>query len=215
MTRRRDQVQLVVVPVSLAQAGEYVARYHRHHRRLKAHKFSLGVARRDTRELVGVTIIARPSARALDDGRTLEVSRTCTDGTPNANSMLYGACWRAAKAMGFEQLITYTQEGESGASLRGAGWSVLAHRKPRGGWDTPSRPRNDSHQTHIARTLWSVGGRNETPPADPLSRNETLCAAPGCDAAVAQPATGRRRRHCSSTCRVRAHRATRRMSVAH
>lgn len=214
MTRKRDQVPLVVVPVSLAQAGEFITRYHRHHRRLKAHKFSVGVARRDTRELVGVAIIARPAARAFDDGRTLEVARTCTDGTPNANSMLYGAAWRAAKAMGFEKLLTYTQEGESGASLRGAGWSVLAHRKPRGGWDMPGRPREDSHQTHIARTLWSIGGCNETPPTEPEPRNETRCSAPGCDAVIEQPATGRRRRHCSPACRVRAHRAARRMSVA-
>lgn len=160
-----------------------------------------------------VAIIARPAATGLDDGHTLEVARTCTDGTPNANSMLYGAAWRAAKAMGYRRLVTYTQDGESGASLRGAGWSVMAIRQPRGGWNMPGRPRADHHQTHIARTLWSIGTCNETQPAEGGLRNETRCAAPGCDALIEQPATGRKRLHCSPACRVRAHRA-RRLSVA-
>ncbi len=63
----------------------------------------------------------RPVARAFDDGLTLEVNRTCTDGTRNANSMLYGAVWRAARAMGYARCITYTQHDESGASLKAAG----------------------------------------------------------------------------------------------
>lgn len=207
------QVPLKVVPVSLNEACAFVTEHHRHHRRLKIHKFSVGVAREDSDQLVGVAIIARPAATGLDDGHTLEVARTCTDGTPNANSMLYGAAWRAAKAMGYRRLVTYTQDGESGASLRGAGWSVAAIRQPRGGWDMPGRPRADHHQTHIARTLWSIGTCNETQPADGRLRNETRCAAPGCDALIEQPATGRKRLHCSPACRVRAHRA-RHSSVA-
>ncbi|MER6082978.1 XF1762 family protein [Streptomyces sp. NPDC001833] len=43
---------------------------------------------------------AGPAARHLDDGTTLEVTRTASDGTRNANSPLYGASWRAAKALG-------------------------------------------------------------------------------------------------------------------
>lgn len=37
--------------------------------------------------------------------------------------------------------------------------------------------------------------------------NETRCAAPGCGLPVTQPTSGRRRRYCSTACRVRAHRA--------
>ena len=62
------------------------------------------------------------------------MNRTCTDGTPHVNSMLYGAAWRAAKAMGYRRLITYTQEGESGASLKAAGYRVIAKLEPRGNW---------------------------------------------------------------------------------
>ena len=78
--------------------------------------------------LVGVASVGRCVAAAFNDGLTLEVNRTCTDGTKNANSMLYGAAARAGFAMGYRRLVTYTQDGESGASLRLAGWKVVAER---------------------------------------------------------------------------------------
>lgn len=101
-------------------------------------------------------MVGRPVARAYDNGQTLEVNRTCTDGTPHANSMLYGAAWRAAKALGYTRLITYTQEGESGASMRAAGWRVVAQRKARPGWDTPSRRRQLKGTENLQRTLWEA-----------------------------------------------------------
>jgi hypothetical protein len=36
--------------------------------------------------------------------------------------MLYGAAWRAAKALGYKHIVTYTRKSENGASLRAAGW---------------------------------------------------------------------------------------------
>jgi hypothetical protein len=145
---------LRVVPVTFEAACQFVAAHHRHHRPPIGHKFSIGVQAGD--ELVGVAIVGRPVARHLDDGRTLEVARTATDGSRNANSMLYGAAWRAAKALGYDRLITYTQAGETGASLRAAGWRVLAHRAPRKGWSVPSRPREDRGADGVQRTLWEA-----------------------------------------------------------
>ena len=84
------------------------------------------------------------------------MNRTATDGTKNANSMLYGAAWRVAAGLGYQRLITYTQAGESGASLRGAGWRVVAERKERKGWSVPSRPREDHGVDTIPRTLWDA-----------------------------------------------------------
>ena len=57
-------------------------------------------------------------SRYLDDGKTLEINRVCTDGTKNACSMLYGACVRIAKNMGYERVITYTLRSEDGASVK-------------------------------------------------------------------------------------------------
>ena len=147
-------MSLRLVPITYKDAAHFVAAHHRHHKPPPGHKFSIGVA--DGDQLVGVAVVGRPVARHFDDGLTLEVNRTATDGTKNANSMLYGAAWRAASALGYRRLITYTQCGESGSSLRGAGWKVVAERPSRSGWWTPSRPRDDHGVDHIARTLWEM-----------------------------------------------------------
>lgn len=152
--------QLVCQAISLREAKEYVALHHRHHRPPIGHKFSLGVYTTDGR-LCGVGIIGRPVARLLDDGTTLEVTRTATDGTRNANSCLYGAARREAARRGYRKLITYTMDFESGASLRGAGWTLEATLKPRRGWSCPSRPRNSWGVDYIGRLRWAI---NLTPP---------------------------------------------------
>lgn len=144
---------LRIVPVAFAEACAFIADWHRHHARPVGHKFSIGVALGTV--LVGVAVVGRPVARHFDNGRTLEVTRSATDGTPNASSMLYGACWRAAKALGYDRLITYTQAGESGTSLRAAGWNVVAERRPRPGWDVPSRPR-ETRNANVQRYLWEA-----------------------------------------------------------
>src|SRR6185437_10352569 len=146
---------LRLVPVSWDDACAFVGLWHRHHKPPAGHVFRVGVAN-DLDVLVGVAIVGRPVPVAYQDGLTLEVNRTATDGHHNANSMLYGAAWRAAKAMGYRRLITYTQEGESGASLRAAGWRVVAERPARKGWNSRSRPREDHGADGIQRTLWEA-----------------------------------------------------------
>ncbi|MBF6332377.1 XF1762 family protein [Nocardia transvalensis] len=146
--------RLELVPVSFAEARNFVATHHRHHRPPPGHKFSTGVALGD--RLVGVAIVGRPVARHLQDGRTLEVTRTATDSTPNANSKLLGAVRRAATALGYRRLITYTQHDESGSSLKAAGYRYVAHRAPRRGWDCPSRPRVNRGSDGIERILWEA-----------------------------------------------------------
>lgn len=146
---------LTIVPVSFAEACAFVARHHRHHEPPRGHLFSVAVAD-DHGDVRGVAIVGRPIARLLQDGFTAEVTRTATDGCPHANSALYAAAWRAVKAMGYRRLVTYTQHGESGVSLRAAGWRVVARRPPRAGWNRPGRPRVDTHPVGIARTLWEA-----------------------------------------------------------
>jgi hypothetical protein len=146
-------LHLVVVDWQTARA--FCRTWHRHHPKPPpGHIFRVGVAADDL--LVGVAIAGRPVSFVLDNGRTIEVNRTVTDGYKNANSMLYGAVARAAFALGYEQVITYTQEGESGASLRAAGYRVIAQRPARGGWNSPSRPRDDRGADHLPRSLWEA-----------------------------------------------------------
>ncbi|MEU5417870.1 XF1762 family protein [Streptomyces sp. NPDC020667] len=154
--RRTGPGALRLVPVRSREAKDFVRAWHRHHPNPPAGQvFAVGAA--DERGVLrAVAIVGRPVARHFDDGLTLEVTRTASDGVRNANSLLYGAAWRAAAALGYRRLITYTQVGESGASLRGAGWRVLAHRPPRGGWHAPSRPRTSRGTERIARTVWQA-----------------------------------------------------------
>ncbi|MFI5751070.1 XF1762 family protein [Streptomyces sp. NPDC051644] len=150
-----SEAHLHLVPVRSRQAKDFVRAWHRHHLPPAGQIFAVGAAD-ETGTLRAVAIVGRPVARHLDDGATLEVTRTASDGARNANSLLYSASWRAANALGYRRLITFTQEGESGASLRAAGWHLIASRPPRTGWHTPSRPRAGHGNDHVARFLWQA-----------------------------------------------------------
>lgn len=148
-------MKLRLVPISFRDAAAFVAMWHRHNKPPIGCKFCIGAADEEG-VLRGVAIVGRPIARLYDNGQTLEVTRTATDGTPNCNSMLYGAAWRAARALGYTRLITYTQAEETGASLRAAGWRVIAERPARPGWHCPSRPRLENGTEHMPRSLWEA-----------------------------------------------------------
>ncbi|WP_030237885.1 XF1762 family protein [Streptomyces sp. NRRL S-350] len=158
------QRRLRIRPLSFAAACAFVTEHHRHHAPPQGHKFSLAVVAEPDDQVVGVAIVGRPVARPFDDGLTLEVTRVATDGTANACSALYGAAWRTARAAGYQRLVTYTQEEESGASLRAAGWRLVARRRPRPGWNVPSRPRRLQGTENTGRLLWE----NTTQHAPPL-----------------------------------------------
>ena len=128
-------------PIDLKSANEYVLKNHRHNGKVLVHRFSISCW--EDGRLCGVAICGNPSARALDDGATIEIKRLCTDGTRNACSILYGRCARIAKDMGFKKIITYITEYETGVSLKASGF-ILEDGNCGGkanGWDTPSRHR--------------------------------------------------------------------------
>jgi len=135
---------LHLVPCTVRDALSFVAQHHRHHRAPNGGLWAVAVANGDG--IVGVAIVAQPLARMLMDGWTCEVIRVAVqEGHPNACSMLYAACRRAALALGWRKLITYTLPEEGGASLRGAGWRVVAERTGGGSWSRLARPRVDTH----------------------------------------------------------------------
>lgn len=103
-------------PITFRSACNFIDKHHRHHKPTVGCKFCLGLY--DGEKLIGVAVCGRPVSRHLDDGLTCEINRLCTDGTYNACSMLYGACVRVAKAMGYKLVITYILESENGASLK-------------------------------------------------------------------------------------------------
>jgi hypothetical protein len=137
---------LHLVPTSLREANAFVLLHHRHHKPVRGCIAVVAVAEGDV--VRGVCIVGRPVARRLQDGWTAEVNRVATDGARNACSMLYGAAWRAAKALGYKRLVTYTLPSEGGASLRAAGWKCIGEAGG-GNWNKTSRPRVDSEHQQL------------------------------------------------------------------
>ncbi len=139
--------------IDFAGAAAFVSEHHRHHTAPVGHLFSIGAYRGE--DLVGVVIVGRPVARRRDDGLTAEVTRLCVlDNEPNACSFLYGKAAKAALAMGFRKIGTYTLKSEPGTSLKAAGWVCIGE-TPGRSWSVPSRPREDKHPIQ-PKLLWEA-----------------------------------------------------------
>ena len=138
-------------PISLKLANEFVLANHRHNKPVTGHKFSIGLF--DDDKLIGVAICGRPVARMADDGLTLEILRVCTDGTRNANSMLYGRVKKIAQVMGYKKVLTYTLAEESGSSLRAVGAQKDGLVKPQE-WSREKRKRETQNIYKKEKIRW-------------------------------------------------------------
>lgn len=157
------------VPVELRAANAFVDRHHRHHRPVVSHRFSIGVVDASG-VLRGVAICGRPVARGCDPATTLEVTRCCTDGTPHVASKAYAAAARAAAAIGYLRVQTYTLAEEPGTSLRAAGWVREA--------DVAGRQWHHTDDGQ-GRLFQSVNRRTDQPTGDKARWAKMLHAARG------------------------------------
>ena len=149
---------LKAIPISRAEANNFVNNLHRHHVAAIGDKYRLAVVNAND-AIVGVIQVGRPVARALDDGQTVEVLRCCTDGTKNACSFLYGKAVQIARLLGYKQVITYTLDTEPGTSLKAAGFTLDGITKG-GSWDCQSRPRQQKAPTCRKKRWIKELGRN-------------------------------------------------------
>ena len=147
-------MSLYLVPLTQRQAKDACASWHRHNPPPRGDIFRVGAA--VDGELVAVGIAGRPVSRHLDDGQTVEVTRVASSGYDNATSFLYAALRRAAFALGFTRVITYTQAGEPGSSLKAAGYRKVGERPATKGWSRSARPRDDARYQSTERTLWEA-----------------------------------------------------------
>lgn len=141
---------MVIAPISLKEANAFVEQHHRHHKPCTGCKFC--VAAVEDEKIVGVAICGRPVSRHLDNGKTLEINRLCTDGTENACSKLYGACTRIAREMGYHKVITYILASENGASLKAS--NFICEGEAGGEMWTGCR-RRDNGVPYEPKTRWS------------------------------------------------------------
>lgn len=160
---RREAMK--VVPITLRAARAFIAEHHRHNMPPKGWRFGVGLDMNG--ELMGVATAGQPVSRVLNDGVTLEVTRVCTVGHKNASTMLYGAVCRAAKAMGYERVITYTLDTEPGVSLRAAGFSEVGRGKGSRSW------ASKTNGGRFEATLW---GKRLIPEEDRIRWERRLVA---------------------------------------
>lgn len=150
------QTKLHVVAVTLAEANRFILAYHRHHLDLTAGLNRTACAAVSPDGMVhGVAVLGQPVAlNRMTNKSVLEVSRVATDGHPNACSILYAACARAAKALGYQRAITYILDHETGTSVKAAGWTKDDGWYGGMGWT--NRPgRRDAHPVG-AKGRWSI-----------------------------------------------------------
>jgi hypothetical protein len=149
-------MSLCIVPVERATVRRFIEQHHSHHHRPNTWVASLGVE--DDGRLCCVVVLELPKARLLCVGNnTAEISRVASDRTRHAASKGVAAMTRAALALGYTRLVSYTLLGEAGTSYTAAGWWPTAI-SAGGSWVRPSRQKayRDSQQTG-AKVRWEVG----------------------------------------------------------
>lgn len=149
---------LKVIPLTLKQANSLIFSLHRHHKPVVGHRFSIGVENDGT--ICGAAVVGRPVSKAYDAYNVAEVTRLVTDGTKNVCSILYSACARAAKAMGFIKIQTYILEDELGTSLKASGW-LKGHDTKGGNWESISKPNRRQDQPQGPKQYWYKDLNNE------------------------------------------------------
>lgn len=124
-----------------------VKAWHRHLPDLQGGLFAVAVEHDG--QCVGVGIAGNP-ARVWQEEAKIVISRCATTGFENACSMIYGALARAAKALGYREIWTYTLPDEPGTSLRAAGFQDMGL-SAGGQWSRPSRARKSASRPEPKR----------------------------------------------------------------
>lgn len=157
--------------VKRADALAFVEKVHRRLPDIQGAMWCASV--RDEGEIVGVALVGWPSQEQTNDEidmlRVLRVAvKGAPDGQPplypNACSMLYGACWRAARALGATSMDTHTHLDESSGSLIAAGWT-FGGMTSGGEHSRETRPRKAAKDPRPKFRWWAPGSLRA--PKDP------------------------------------------------
>lgn len=130
--------KLILRPCTVTFAKKWIATTHRRLKNLQGAMWAIQIVSGE--KTVGVAAVGHPARLLMIDGVLCVLRVAVMDGIPNGCSMLYGACSRAARAMGATDLVTYTHIDEPGTSLKASGW-VYGGLTDGGEWDRTKRPR--------------------------------------------------------------------------
>jgi hypothetical protein len=146
------EASMTLRPWTVKQAVPWNNNVHRRLPRVQGGLWAVSV--RHDGEIVGCAIVGHP-ARKLAEKGVLAVTRVAVlEHQPNACSMLYGSCSRAAKAMGAHGLVTYLHEDEHGASLKASNW-IYDGMTDGGEHDRPSRRRARAVDAKPKQRWWA------------------------------------------------------------
>lgn len=87
-----------ICDLSIAEAEEFLKEHERHYKAPVEPICAIGV-RDETYKLHGAAILGRR------ERETAELAHIYVDGASQGYSLLYGACWRALKALGYEKAV--------------------------------------------------------------------------------------------------------------
>lgn len=125
ITLTARSVVATLYPLTKKEADKMIRDWHSHHKPSVGWKFGVGAKVLD--EPVGCVIVGRPSAQALDDGYTWEVTRLCCrGGDANVASKLLAAACDASFAQGVRLMISYTRQDEPGTCYKASSWVAVA-----------------------------------------------------------------------------------------
>ena len=146
---------LTLRPIPIKDALVFNRLVHRRLPKLQGAMWAVSV--RMPAGLCGVAIVGRPTAASWDDGTRLQVLRcSVIEGIPNACSMLYGSCSRAARNVGARDLLTYIHDDETGVFLKAAGWIwEEGYETEARNWNRPSRPREETEENGPKFRYWA------------------------------------------------------------
>lgn len=152
-------------PITVKAARKLVRSWHRHLPKLQGGLFAVQVID-DDGKCVGVGIVGNPCMEWQGTGRCV-ITRVATEGYENACSMVYSALARAAKALGYVEVWTYTLPEEPGTSLRAAGFIDMGLTEG-GEYDRPSRSRKPAVRSEPKRRwLRILAAKGATPVSSP------------------------------------------------
>lgn len=150
--RERSKNGLQLRPMTVKKAIPWVRNVHRRLPTIQGAMWAIQIQR--AQMTVGCALVGWPARELAKQGVLCVLRVAVQEGQKNGCSMLYGACSRAARAMGAASLVTYTHQDEPGTSLRAAGW-VDGGLTDGGEWSRPSRPRQKAMFPDPKRRWWA------------------------------------------------------------